>query len=318
MAKAVLIGKARKWKKAAKLIDALQDNHFSEEECKLFAAVNQWVAHAGYNEIDNEALSSYLSIMEDSNKDRMQSDFTSSVNQYVSILKGLADRYSRDKNVWYDFYDEVKDFVGEPIDNTRSATAATVPGVSPSGTPASPSSTRTPVPGASASGSSAATAATVPGASPSGSRAYPSGSHASPRPAFPSGSRVIIPESLASGSIHATTPRVRPERKKEHFSFRMFFYFLMTYGGASLLGILPFALGRLGVYLWDDYWFWSLVSWFAAIGSIAVAWYGWIAWAIVLVPVWICTTSWWWLGALILLFELWFVYGCCQAADDDD
>ncbi len=100
-----------------------------------------------------------------------------------------------------------------------------------------------------------------------------------------------------------------------HFSFSALGTLILSFGGIALLGLIPFLLLQFGIYLWDDHWFWALVVWFLALCSIGFAFYGWLAWAAILIPLWICTTSWWWLGALIYLCELIWLYNACQEED---
>lgn len=100
-----------------------------------------------------------------------------------------------------------------------------------------------------------------------------------------------------------------------HFSFKALGKLIASFGGIALLGLIPFLLLQFGIYLWDDHWFWALVVWFLALCSIGIAFYGWLAWAAILLPLWICTTSWWWLGAIIYIGELIWLYNACQEED---
>lgn len=100
-----------------------------------------------------------------------------------------------------------------------------------------------------------------------------------------------------------------------HFSFKALGKLIASFGGIALLGLIPFVLLQFGIYLWDNHWFWALVVWFLAICSIGIAFYGWLAWAAILLPLWICTTSWWWLGAIIYIGELIWLYNACQEED---
>lgn len=109
----------------------------------------------------------------------------------------------------------------------------------------------------------------------------------------------------------------RPERKEEHFSWKAFGDLLLLYGGAILLGLVPFLIFSWAISLVDsDHWVWGILLILVALGTVSIAWYGWLAAAAILVPIWICTTSLWWIGALILLFEVWLVYSMCLVTDE--
>ena len=258
MANIVLLQKTRKWKKDYATIVNGKGSVFSDNENKAFYDILQWVAQAGYNNVDIPKLDELLGILNKENQDRMQSDFRGAVNSFTSILSGLANMYKTNKNTWYDFYDEVKDIVGKPSNNA------------------------------------------VP---------EPIEELTNNQPQQP---KVVMPERPEIKPMPS-----RPERKKEHFSWKALGELVLLYGGAILLGLIPFGLFSWAVSLIDsDHWVWGILMIILALGSISVAWYGWLAAAAIAIPIWICTTSWWWLGGLILLFEAYLVYSASFTTDD--
>ena len=262
----ILQQKSRKWKKACGTILNGQDVNFSEEEKGVFQDILSWVAWAGYAEVDIDKLHGMTAYLNKENQERMQGEFSSAVNTFVSIMDGLSDTYKRNVNTWYDFYDLVKDIVGEPVFEDDA-----VPEPSPEDVAPDPSPSPEPSP------------------------------EPSPKPS---------PNPSPSPTPH------RPERAKEHFSWLTLGTLILTYGGALLLGCLPFMLIKFSMSLFDSgHWVFGIIVLLAGLASFAIAWYGWIAAAALLIPLWLCTTSWWILGVLILMFEAYMVYNMCLDTD---
>lgn len=281
MADALLKKKYRDWTKSYTTIQEGFNQKLSDEEKKAFLWVVQTIVNTGYDnnrEYDSEQLKQLTDYLLNQNADRLQDSFSAAVNTFVSVTGYLDGKQQSNKNTWYDLYD----FAKETGINLPAPTAAGQP-----------------MPGEEPEPEEYVTEEEdfVPEETPD-TPYTPEPKPTSPKPA-------------------PADPGPRPERKKEHFSFKTLFGLILAYGGTWLLGFLPFLIGRLAVYLFDTgHWFFGILAVLGAIASIGVAWYGWIAMAALLIPIWICTTSWWWLGALILLFEAFAVYGMCLDTDD--
>lgn len=269
----LIVKKAKDWRKAYSTIEAEQENRLSAQERQTMEDIKSWIAEAGYTnagEAKVEDLVTLTQFLNKENQDRMQDDYKSAVNTFVSVLEGLVDTYKRNENVWIDFYEEVKNVVGEPrskgdtldltpdeVEENRRLSEMFEEELEKEKKP----------------------------------------ERVAPRPIQP---RPVQPK---------TTPRAKPVRKKGHFSWAALIGLAVTYGGLLLLGALPMLIGKLSAYLFDTgHWFFGILVAIGAVVSIGIAWYGWLAAAALLVPIWICTTSWWLLGVLVLLFEAWLVY----------
>lgn len=116
-------------------------------------------------------------------------------------------------------------------------------------------------------------------------------------------------------NIKVVTPNSE-NYKKSHFSLSQLWSVIVLYIGALFLGSIPFLIGKFSLYLFDTgHWFWGIIVMLIALSSISIAWYGWIAAAALLIPLWLCTTSWWILGAIIFAFEAFFIY-CCSLSEE--
>lgn len=316
MSNDVLKIKIAKWKKNITAINKEKEVMFDDKEKSTFSDTLSILARAGQGKsINKTRLQKNIEQIASKNNDRMQSDFSSAVAEFTEFVRTMIDKSDDDKDIWKKLYAEAKDLLGDPetdedLDNaidellkslqSDNKNKANDTVVEPKTTPRPKTTTRP--------------TTTQPKTTTRPTTTTPQ-PNTTTRPVTNTQPKTTTWNNNDSWPRSTTQPGNTSGGEKfypSHFSFSKFFEYITTYGIMTLLGFVPFLAFKWAGYLFDtDHWFWGLVVGFLGICSIGMAWVGWLICACIILPLYICTTSWWLLGVLMALAEVITIYCIC-------
>lgn len=319
----VLKSKISRWKKHLTAINKEKEVMFEDKEKTALSDTLSILARAGQGKsINKKQLQKNIDLLASKNDDRMQSNFSSAVAEFVEFVRTMIDK-SDDKDIWKMLYADTKDMLGEPkpdedFDNAIDELLKSLQSenrTKPNDTVVEPKTTPRPKTTTQPKTTTRPTTTTTQPKTTTRPTTTTPKPKTTTQPITSPQPKTTTWNNNDSWSRTTTQPGTTSGGEKfypSHFSFSKFFEYLTTYGIMTLLGFVPFLMFKWSGYLYNtDHWFWSIVVCILGICAIRIAWVGWLICAAIILPIYICTTSWWLLGVLMALAEVITIYCIC-------